>query len=71
MLGNAYVLGRQVKDVENKLEADHKVLGNDVKDVQKDVKDIQKDIKGLLVRQADQEAQTTAIMQKYMKGCGK
>lgn len=71
ILGNAYILGEQVKDVENKLEADHKVLGTDLKDVKQDVKDLQKDMKGLLVHQADQEARTTALMLRYMKGCGK
>lgn len=78
ILGNAYVLGEQIKDVENKLEADHKVLGTDLKDVQKDVRDVQEDVKDLqknmkdlLVRQADQEAWTTTLMMRYMKGCGK
>lgn len=71
MLGDGYLLGGQVKDVENRLEAHHQVLKKDLKDDQRDIKNVQRDIRGLLVHQVEQEVRKAAVMEKYMKGCGK
>lgn len=71
MLGNGCLLGGQVQDVEDRLEAHHQVLEKDLKDDQRNIKDVQRDIKGLLVHQVEQEVRNAAVMEKYMKGCGK
>ena len=53
LIGNAYILGGQIKDVKDD-------LGGQIKDVKGDMKEMKDDIRGLIRRQTEREVHDMA-----------
>lgn len=64
LIGNAYILGGQIKDVKDD-------LGGQIKDMKGDMKDMKNDIRGLIRRQQELENHDMARVQKLVMDCGK
>ncbi|MCJ1379752.1 hypothetical protein MMC17_002855 [Xylographa soralifera] len=67
MVGNAYILGNQIKDVRDD-------LGGQIKDVKDDlggqIKEVNHEIKALTARQTELAILEMSIAEKLFKGCG-
>ena len=64
LIGNAYILGGQIKDVKDD-------LGGQIREMKGDMKDMKGDIRGLLRRQQELETQDMARVEKLVMDCGK
>ena len=68
LIGNAYILGGQIKDVKED-------LGGQIKDVKDDlggqIHEMKDDIKGLIRRQTELEVHDMARVEKLVMDCGK
>ena len=64
LIGNAYILGGQIKDVKDDLGGQIKDvkddLGGQIKDVKGDMKEMKDDIRGLIRRQTEREVHDMA-----------
>lgn len=64
LIGNAYILGNQIKDVRDD-------LGGQIKEMRGDLKEVKHDIKSLTARQTAMELHDMSIAEKLLKDCGK
>ena len=64
LVGNAYILGGQIKDVKDD-------LGGQIHEMKGNMKEIKDDIKGLIRRQTELEVQDMARVEKLVMDCGK
>ena len=68
LIGNAYILGGQIKDVKDD-------LGGQIKDVKDDlggqIREMKGDIRGLLRRQQELETHDMARVEQLVMDCGK
>lgn len=64
LIGNVYILGKQIKDVKDD-------LGDQIKEIKGDIKEVKHDIKGLTAHQTEMELHDMSVAEKLLKDCGK
>lgn len=64
LIGNAYILGGQIKDVKDD-------LGGQIHELKGDIKDMKNDIRGLIRRQLELEVHNMARVEKLVMDYGK
>lgn len=68
---NAYILGNQIENVENKVQHVKDKLEGQIKEVQSDVKDMKHGVASLIAHQNAMELQAMFIAEKLVMNCGK
>lgn len=75
LVGNAYILGNQIKDLRDDLGGQIKGvndgLGGQILEVKDDVKEVKHDIKRLIARQTQMELRNRSVEEKLLRDCGK
>lgn len=64
LIGNAYILGGQIKDVKDD-------LGDQIHEMKEDMKEMNDDVRGLIRRQTELEIHDMARVEKLVMDCGK
>jgi len=64
LVGNAYILGNQIKDVKDD-------LGGQIQEMRGDMKDVKRGVEGLTARQTEMELHDMSVAEKLLKDCSK
>lgn len=71
VIGNAYILGNQIKALRDDLSIGIKEIELDLKKVKSDLKEVKHDVKGLTAHQTELRLHHMFVAEKLLKDCGK
>lgn len=71
IIGNAYILGNQIKALRDDLTVGIKEMELDLKEVKGDLKELKHDVKGLTAHQTELKLHHMFIAERILKDCGK